>query len=399
MIENYEPSKESSESQPKSIATASGAVYKTPLRSRILQEVNVTRQVMLTPKARHLYKRVIKTSNKMIQLRSRMKSFQERLNEAKRVASQFDGLLEKVNKPTYNFIMSQIRTQKQKPKARRFTLDEKILCLSILKASGKGYRLLAKVFTLPSKTTLTNLLSKIRLSAGINSHLIKSLKEKVKKLKEVDRTAIIIFDEMSINMGLTYNQKDDCIYGFHDLGDNNRKALLSNYANVVMVKGVYKHWKQPLCFTFSNGPITTFELKSIIKKVIGTCQEAGLDVVATVCEGSANQAAIKNLIDESKVDFLRRNEEYRHFGFFVNGKEIVPLFDPPHLIKGIRDNLLTKDLHFIKDGVKRVAKWEHLEQFYMLDAEDEDQICSNLTDSHFQGQNQQNEGEMLYPSF
>lgn len=30
--------------------------------------------------------------------------------------------------------------------------------------------------------------------------------------------------------------------------------------------------------------------------------------------------------------------------FEIGDNEIIPLFDPPHLIKGIRNNFLTKDL-------------------------------------------------------
>lgn len=70
-----------------------------------------------------------------------------------------------VNETTFTFIMQQIRTQSQKPHARRFTLGEKILCLSLPKSSGKGFRML----------TLTNLLNKIPYRTGINKNIFVSI--------------------------------------------------------------------------------------------------------------------------------------------------------------------------------------------------------------------------------
>lgn len=39
---------------------------------------------------------------------------------------------------------------------------------------------------------------------------------------------------------------------------------------------------------------------------------------------------------------------------------IIPLFDVPHLRKGIRNNFLTANVEFKKDGRKMEAKWEHI---------------------------------------
>jgi hypothetical protein len=72
--------------------------------------------------------------------------------------------------------MQQVRNQKLRPKSRRFTLNEKILSLTLLKASGKGYWLLSKFFCLPSRKILTNLLTNIPLRPRINNHIVNSLK-------------------------------------------------------------------------------------------------------------------------------------------------------------------------------------------------------------------------------
>lgn len=59
--------------------------------------------------------------------------------------------------------------------------------------------------------------------------------------------------------------------------------------------------------------------------------------VATICDqGSTNQAAINILLQQIK------QIADKTFGFIVENKEIIPLFDYPHLLKGIRNNILTK---------------------------------------------------------
>ncbi|KAF7283970.1 hypothetical protein GWI33_022791 [Rhynchophorus ferrugineus] len=109
-------------------------------------------------------------------------------------------------------------------------------------------------------------------------------------------------------------------------------------------------------------------------------EECGLNVVATVCDqGSANVAAIRSLLDDTTQSFVRKKEENRHFGFLVNNKEIVPLLN---LLKGIRNNMLTKDLHFTLNNIKRVAKWEHIEKLYIADRMAPFQMCPMLNDSH-----------------
>lgn len=49
------------------------------------------------------------------------------------------------------FFDMQVRQSKKHPKGHRFTLDEKILALSLYKPSPKAYRLLSQICVLPKK--------------------------------------------------------------------------------------------------------------------------------------------------------------------------------------------------------------------------------------------------------
>lgn len=189
-----------------------------------------------------------------------------------------------------------------------------------------------------------------------------------------------MFDEMSLSCHVHYNRKEDYIQGVADMG-----ALpgIADHVNVFMIQGVYAKWKQPLCFTFSDGPEKSINLKNMMKRVIEKCQQIGLNVVATVCDqGGANQAAINSLLKDTQEYFTRQGQEKKIFGFLVNNKEITPLYDVPHLFKGLRNNLLEKNLHFHYKEKDMVAKWSHIESLYYLDSSQDDSICPKLTDKH-----------------
>lgn len=350
-----------------------------------MKDINVTRERFLTPKAKHLYKRVINSNNKLGRMAKRLKSFKDRLTEAEKLAKspKFENLMDAVNSQTYNFILSQVRTQKQKPKARRFSLDEKLLALTILKASGKGYRLLSKIFSLPSKQTLNKMLNKIPLRPGINKHLFETMKKTVQKMKSVDRHAVLLFDEVAIGSLLAYDSRADEVKGVADFGVGKRFPKIADYANVFMLKGVFRQWKQPICFTFSEGPTKSATIKYFIRKIIQCCHKIGLTILATICDqGAPNQSAINQLIAERKEHCLKQGVEDRYEGFLVDNAEVIPLYDVPHLFKGIRNNLLNKDLHFDMDNKAQIAKWDHIEQLYFLDNEDDVRLCPKLTDEH-----------------
>jgi len=57
----------------------------------------------------------------------------------------------------------------------------------------------------------------------------------------------------------------------------------------------------------------------------------------------------------------------------------------PHLLKGLRNNLVSKDLHYVYENKKRTASWKDIVQFYELDKDQStggDHLAHKLTDNH-----------------
>lgn len=118
------------------------------------------------------------------------------------------------------------------------------------------------------------------------------------------------------------------------------------------------------CHTVSSIATKWPDLARQIKQVVKELQ-VGLIVVASVCDqGTNNRHAIKLLLNETRGIYLGGMEPKENV-IFINGQEIIPLHDPPHLLKGIRNNLLPKKLIYKKkEGNIKVAKWLHLKMLY-----------------------------------
>ena len=65
----------------------------------------------------------------------------------------------------------------------------KSLAISLYHASGKAYRLLAKLFILPSKSSLKNYISRLPTEAGISQETLNTIKQKVTHMSDMDKFA------------------------------------------------------------------------------------------------------------------------------------------------------------------------------------------------------------------
>jgi len=95
----------------------------------------------------------MKLKKKNDRLQRQKNNFKSRVKLAEKFATDSNNniLTNKLNSTTFKFLKSQINSQSKKPNGRRYSLDDKILSLSIYKNSPKGYRFLSTIFALPSK--------------------------------------------------------------------------------------------------------------------------------------------------------------------------------------------------------------------------------------------------------
>ncbi|KAG8235977.1 hypothetical protein J437_LFUL017913 [Ladona fulva] len=128
---------------------------------------------------------------------------------------------------------------------------------------------------------------------------------------------------MSLGEGFKYNDHENRIIGFEDLGSLGRTQRHANHALVFMALGLTKAWKQPVAYYYVHGTCPTKALKSLLLEIIARLQRCGLKVMATVCDQMSSNRAV--------IESLAKGEDDRFF--MVNGHKVDPFYDVPHLVK------------------------------------------------------------------
>ena len=117
-------------------------------------------------------------------------------------------------------------------------------------------------------------------------------------------------------------------------------------------------------------PRITLFLK-ITKAYITKLTEVGLNVVAFVCDqGSNNRSFLQQL---ERVSITKPYIEH-------NGKKIFIFYDPPHLLKNVRNNLKRADLQ-VGDNM---VSWQHIFDFYNFDRMQMIQMAQKLKDKNIE---------------
>lgn len=274
-----------------------------------------------------------------------------------------------------NFINVQISQVQKSPRGRRYSNEFKHTCLSIYFSGPKMYKnVLVKLFCLPGPQTLQKLLQVTDVSPGLeNPNVFSILKLKVDSLKDEDKYCVLCVDEMNIKSNLFYNSSQDNVIGLEDRGIGERIFKPARTATVLMVRGIFSKWKQPLCYFFYNTTCPGMTLKEIIFHAVNKLREIGLFVIVIISDMGANNIQLKNLLS------VTPETPY----FILDDQKIFFMFDTPHLLKALR-NMLMK-YNFLIDG--NIVSWIYLKKLYDLDKEYPIRGAPKLTDSHISPNN------------
>lgn len=233
--------------------------------------------------------------------------------------------------------------------------DEKEFAISTFYRSPSLYRTwLKQGFKLPSEKTVRKWINIMNLAPGITSEVKEKFKQKVDCMSEHEKQCILIFDEIAIKKWLSYNSKTDEEEGRQDLGELGRDKCLASQALVFMVRGLLYSWKMPFSYYLSSGTVKNFNLMILIDLVLEALIEIGLHVRAITCDqGTSNQKVIECLgVSEEKPYFMFKE------------KKIFVVFDIPHLLKCVRNNLMAND--FVVDG--EVVTWRSIANLASCDS-------------------------------
>jgi len=183
-----------------------------------------------------------------------------------------------------------------------------------------------------------------------------------------DKKCVIMLDEVSIMKAVEYNKFLDYIEGFEDLGPLGRNDKIGTHALVIMVRGLYKNWKFPLSFFFTGSGVKGNDLVIIIKQAIRHIIEVGLIPTCIVCDqGTQNRRTYMLLGSTQEKPY-----------FIENKNKIYLLFDMPHLIKSIRNNLLNGDFQI----GEKVISLSDVHKAYAIDTNNSARAMCKITPAH-----------------
>ena len=140
----------------------------------------------------------------------------------------------------------------------------------------------------------------------------------------------------------------DEVFGFEDFGPQHGKTKIpANHALVFMIRGITTKWKQVLGFTLACEVTKSEILCELMQTCLRALEDVGLQVIACVCDlGSCNNKMI------SKLLHVTANQPF----FNLDGKKYFMIYDIPHLLKCLRNNLLKYD--FLVDN--KVVSWKRI---------------------------------------
>ena len=252
-----------------------------------------------------------------------------------------------------NLVMAQITT---KGRRKRWSKELKLYCLSLAYTSTAAYKFLRKTFKIPSIRTLQRMFNHFQLSTGFSPQLLNHLKMETAKMKMMDKYCTICFDEVALTAGLAYERGHDTVKGFVDFGCLGQSKELGNHALVFMASGMFTHWKQPLGYFVSRNSAPALVLKDLLFQCLSYVRSAGFIVKGIICDmGPTNQKLLRSIDVTSDSPFIE-----------VEGEKVFVFFDPPHLLKCVRNNLFAHD--FVVDG--ETVTWRYINDMFSLDSKE-----------------------------
>ena len=130
----------------------------------------------------------------------------------------------------------------------------------------------------------------------------------------------------------------DVIMGYVDHGELGRTPEAASHALVFLLQGIYSKWKMPVAYFYTGQGTYHTILEPLTNSVLNGVLLAGANVRAIVCDGASL----------NKSMFARMGATVDKPFFMRNGKRIYTITDPPHLLKAVRNSLLTHSLHYFQ---------------------------------------------------
>ncbi|XP_037047176.1 uncharacterized protein LOC119081969 [Bradysia coprophila] len=236
--------------------------------------------------------------------------------------------------------------------------------------------------------------------SGINGKYFKYLGHAVQSMNEIDKNCILVWDEMALTPHIDYSPNRDVIDGFVEM-ILMRRPSFATHALVFMARGINRQYKQPLSYFYTDG-LKHFELVEMVKLVGVAVLDAGLKILASVCDQCQTNVSTINALMRSNPETATNGGVNRGqlLSYKLRDTTVIHVFDVPHLLKGTRNNLQTKVLkHFVskrwssternstnsvKKSLELTATWKDISETYDCSLKGSGQLLKKITPEHIE---------------
>lgn len=293
------------------------------------------------------------------------------------------------------FINQQIMASKVKSaRGRRWHPAFIRFALDIQTHSPKDYEILGKYVTLPSERMLFDYSHVSESTEGICCNTIEDISKKIVEtgMEEFQTYHSLYYDEVYISQNIVFNKHTGKMTGYCNLSNADKELqeieqLLASESDqqvidetppvatkilAFMVKGT----ASGICEVVASFPVNNLTKEDLFHKhwsVVEACETAGIKIICSVGDGCPiNRAFVDmhcpNTKTKSGVVYDTLNP--------CNDREFYFFSDPPHLLKTIRNNFMSKARTLTKNG--QVITWKTIIRLYHFQKGDTLRKCYKL---------------------
>lgn len=229
------------------------------------------------------------------------------------------------------------------PQGVRYSRSWVLNCLLLHISSPKAYNLIRKMNLLPLPTCsrLNQVLSGVPCEYGYNHVVLQALEAFFADKRDVEKYGTLVLDEIKLREGVEFNKstyKFDGFVEFESTGEQS-KAILADHALVIMFIPLFHNWVQPIASFATRGAAPGAALAKIVVESVLQLERHGASVLAVVSDGAGNNRSMWTHLGISGK--LHQPVNKIPHPTLEHGRFLHFLCDVPHIIKCVRNHLLT----------------------------------------------------------
>lgn len=225
------------------------------------------------------------------------------------------------------------KRMKDKRRTRPYSKNVMIFCMTLAGYSAKAYQFVRGVFSscIPSPKTLRNYRMRVDGAPGYSRAALNMIKRKVNELEKSSKKLYLSLscDDISIRQHIWFTGRK--FYGHEDLGEGPGDKA-ATHVMMIMATALNMDWKLPIAYFLLADSFSSDKRAELIRTCIFHLNNTGAVLTNLVMDNCpTNYATFRRL-----GCILSRN--YRELNTATDmknivGKNILAMFDPPHLSK------------------------------------------------------------------